>query len=96
MADNIELVDRDGAAAGLCPDCAVDHYEILSENGRFFATCPACGKRGPEAASLYEATTAWKQMFGVPAKSMSRMVWMIAGGLCLLGVVIALVGLVAD
>ena len=93
MRGKIELADRDEQAAGLCPDCTVDHFEMLSDEGRFFATCPSCGKRGPEAGSLYEATEAWKQLFGVPMRSMSRMVWLVAGGLCLLGAVIALVGL---
>ena len=89
------MADRNGKAAGLCPDCAVGHFEMLSEDGLFFATCPACGKRGPEAGSLYEATEGWKQMFGVPARSMSRMVWMVAGGFCLLAVVIAVIGIAA-
>ena len=93
---NMELANRGGMAGGLCPDCNVDQYDMMNEEGRFFAICPTCGKRGPQAGSLYEATAGWKQMFGVPAKTMSRMVWMIAGGLCLLGVVIAVVGLMMD
>ena len=96
VGGKLELANRAESEARLCPDCAVDHFEMLSEDGRFHATCPACGKRGPEAGSLYEATEGWKQMFGVPARSMSRMVWIVAGGFCLLGVVIALVGLMAD
>ncbi len=92
----IELIARDDVAAGLCPNCAVDKYEVVSEDGRFIAACPVCGKRGPEAGSLYEATESWKQMFGVPARSMSRMVWMIAGGLCLLGAVVAVAGLLLN
>lgn len=89
------MVDRDATAAVLCPDCAADHYEVLSQNGRFTATCSTCGKQGPEAGSLYEATQGWKQLFGMPAKSMSLMVWMIAGGLCLLGLAVAVIGLIA-
>ena len=96
MGGKLELADRAESEAGLCPDCTVDHFEMLSEDGRFYATCPACGKRGPEAGSLYEATEGWKQMFRVPARSMSQMVWMVAGGFCLLAVVIAVIGIAAN
>jgi len=34
-------------------------------------------------------------MFGVPARSMSHMVWIVAAGLCLLGGVIAVIGMIA-
>jgi|GEM_PF-5570746 len=73
-----------------CVECASDHYEILYDSGCFFAVCPSCGRRGPDAASLYEALMGWRQMNDRRAQSIWGMLLAITTVLCVIVASLAL------
>jgi hypothetical protein len=82
------------AARRSCPDCDAGQFKLRQDSHLFFAVCSGCGKRGPEAASVYEAVMAWRSVEGEPSPTMERQVLRIGTVLVLLAVSLAIIGFV--
>ena len=74
------------SASSDCASCASNQFEAKQREDKFFMECPSCGKRGPEAASVYEAQVGWQRMLGRSPLGMTDMTRVVVISLLLVGV----------